>query len=47
MLVFPKAPSIVLNFSYYALMIFLPPDNVSSNAIYADDTTLYSKYDQA
>ena len=25
----------------------LPDDNISANAIYADDTTLYSKCDQA
>ena len=47
MLVFLKALSIVLKFSYYTLMIFLPPENVTSNVIYAHDTTLYSKCDHA
>ena len=39
---FFKAPFLVLHFSYYTLMTFL-----CDIAIYADDTTLYSKCDQA
>ena len=46
MLEFLKAPFLVLQFSCYTLMTFLT--NVICNiAIYADDTTLYSKCDQA
>ena len=45
MLKFPKAPFLVLHFSYYTLMTFLMM--LSDVAIYADDTTLYSKCDQA
>ena len=41
MLHFLKGPFLVLHFSYYTLIDF--PDDV----IYADDTTLYSKCDQA
>ena len=42
---FLKAPFLVLHFSYYTLMTFLMM--LSDVAIYADDTTLYSKCDQA
>ena len=43
MLEFLKAPILILQFSYYDL-----PDGVICDfAIYADDTTLYSKCDQA
>ena len=46
MLDFLKAPFLVLYFLYYPLMTFL--DNVICDiAIYADDTTLYLKCDQA
>ena len=45
MLEFFKAPFLVLHFSYYTLMTFLMM--LSDVAIYADDTTLYSKCDQA
>ena len=45
MLEFRKTPFLVLHFSYYTLMTFLAM--LSVIAIYADDTTLYSKYDQA
>ena len=45
MLEFLKAPYLVLHFSYYTLMTFLM--KLSDIAIYADDTTLYSKCDQA
>ena len=38
-----KAPFLVLHFPYYTLMTFL----ICNIAIYADDTTLYSKCDQA
>ena len=38
MLEFLRAPFLVLKFFYYALM--------TSITIYADDTTLYCKYDQ-
>ena len=47
MLEFPKAPFLVLYFSYYTLMTFLMMLSVSDIAIYADDTTLYPKCDQA
>ena len=46
MLEFLKAPFLVLHFFYDILMI-LPEDVVCDIAIYADDTTLYSKCDQA
>ena len=42
---FLKAQFLVLHFSYYTLMIFLTM--LSDIAIYADDTTLYSKCDRA
>ena len=51
MLEFLKAPFLVLHFSYYTLMTFLNvPDcgiAINADAIYADDTTLYSNCDQA
>ena len=40
-----KAPFLVLHFSCYKFN--LSDDVISNTAIYADDTTLYSKYDQA
>ena len=43
MLEFLEALFLALHFSYYTLMIFL----TILSAIYADDTTLYSKYDRA
>ena len=46
MLEFLKAPFLVLHFSCYTLMIFLTMLSVIF-AIYADDTTLYFKCDQA
>ena len=45
-LVFLKAPFLVLHFSYYTIND-LPDDVICNIAIYADDTTLYSKCDQA
>ena len=49
MLEFLKAPFLVLHFSYYTLMTFLNvPDcgiAINADAIYADDTTLYSNCD--
>ena len=46
MLEFLKGPFLVLLFSYFTLMTFLIM--ISCNiAIYADDTTLYSRCDQA
>ena len=44
MVEFPKGPFLVLHFSCCILMTFLVICNI---AIYADDTTLYSKCDQA
>ena len=44
MLEFVKAPFLVLRFSYY-ILINLPV--ICNMAIYTDDTTLYSKCDQA
>ena len=38
---FLKAPFLVLHFSYHTLIIY-----ICNIAIYADDTTLCSKYDQ-
>ena len=38
-----EAPFLVLHLSYYTLMTFL----MMLSVIYADDTTLYSKCDQA
>ena len=46
MLEFFKAPFLVLHFSYFTLMTFLLM-LFSDITIYADDTTLYSKCDQA
>ena len=46
MLEFLKAPLLVLHFSYCTLMTFLR-DAIGNIAIYSDDTTLYSKCDQA
>ena len=43
MLEFLKAPILILQFSYCDL----PDDVICDFAIYADDTTLYSKCDQA
>ena len=43
MLEFLRGPLLVLHFSYYTLMTFV----ICNIAIYADDTTLYSKCDQA
>ena len=45
MLKFLKAPFLALTFSYYTL--YLPDDVICNIAIYADDTTLFSKCDQA
>ena len=45
MLEFPKGPFLVLHFSYY--INDLPDDVICNIAIYANDTTLYSKCDQA
>ena len=47
MLEFSKGPFLVLHFSCYTLMTYLPDDVICNIAIYADDTTLYSKCDQA
>ena len=44
---FLKAPFLVLHFSYYILMTFLMMLFVILLSIYADDTTLYSKCNQA
>ena len=43
---FLKAPFLVLHFSCYILMN-LPDDVICNIAIYVEDTTLYSKCDQA
>ena len=45
MLKFLKALFLALTFSYYTL--YLPDDVICNIAIYADDTTLFSKCDQA
>ena len=45
MLEFPKGPFLVLHFSLY--INDLPDDVICNIAIYADDTTLYSKCDWA
>ena len=42
-----KGPILVLHFSYFTLMTYLLDDVICNTAIYADDTTLYSKCDQA
>ena len=47
MLKFLKAPFFILHFSYYTLMTYLPDDIICNIAICADDTTFYSKCDQA
>ena len=47
MLEFPKGRLLVLHFSYYIYINDLPDDVICNIAIYDDDTTLYSKYDQA
>ena len=44
MLEFLKDPFLVLHFSYYTLICNTLICNIT---IYADDTTLYSKFDQA
>ena len=44
MLDFLKGLFLVLHFSYYMLII---DDVICNIAVYADDTTLYSKYNQA
>ena len=44
---FLKAPFFVLHFSYYTLINDLLDDVICNIAIYADDSTLYSKCDQA
>ena len=41
------SPSLVLHFSYYTLMSFLMMFVIYNIGIYADDTTLYFKCDQA
>ena len=46
MLEFLKFPFLVLHFSYY-ISIYLPDDVICNNAIYIDNTTLYSKCNQA
>ena len=46
MLEFLKAPFLVQHFSYY-IYINDFPDAIRNIAIYADDTSLYSKCDQA
>ena len=46
MLEFLKGPFLVLHFSYYTLMTFLMMLSVNV-AIFADDTTVCSKCDQA
>ena len=47
MLEFLMSPSLVLHFSYYTLMAFLMMFVIYNIGIYADDTTLYFKCDQA
>ena len=47
MLEFLKCLFLVLHFSYYTLMTFVIMLSVIVLSIYADDTTLYSKCDQA
>ena len=46
MLEFPKASFLVLHFSCNTLMT-VPDDVICNIAFYADDTTLYSNFDQA
>ena len=46
MLEFLKAPFLVLHFSCLLYISDLPDDAICNIAIYADDTTLYSKCDQ-
>ena len=47
MLEFLKAPFLVLHFSYYKYINDFLDDVICDITIYADDTTLYSKCDQA
>ena len=47
MLEFFKAPFLVLHLSYYIYINDLPDNVVCNIAICADNTTLYSKCDQA
>ena len=47
MLEFFKGPFLDLYFSYYTLMTFVMMLSLILLAIYADDTTLYSKCDRA
>ena len=47
MLEFLKAPFLVLHFTYYTLINDCPHDVICNIAIYADDTTVCSKCDQA
>ena len=47
MLEFLKAPFLVLHFSCYTYINDLPNDVICNMAIHADDTTLYSNWDQA
>ena len=47
MLGFLKVPFLVLHSFYYKLMTFLPDDIICNIAIYADDTILHSKCQQA
>ena len=44
---FLKGPFLVLHFLYYIYINDLPKDVICNIAIYSDDTTLYSKCDQA
>ena len=47
MLEFLKAPFLVLYFLYFSYINEIPDDVICDIAIYADDTTFYSKCDQA
>ena len=47
MLEFLMSPSLVLHFFHYTLMTFLMMFIIYNIGIYADDTTLYFKCDQA
>ena len=47
MLGFLKDPFLFLHFLYYIYINDLPKDVICNIAIYSDDTTLYSKCDQA
>ena len=46
MLGFPKGPFLFLHF-FLPYINYLPDDVICNIAIYADNTTLHSKYDQA